>query len=191
MCALLLAFYACVEQNGEKRDKFSTKPADKGPKNYIVRAMAFSSDSSRLAIAQTDAIVFVYKLGVEWGEKKSICNKFPQTSPVTCLAWSEARPNELVFGLAEGKVKVGQLKTNKPATLYNADSYVAALAMSMDGNGIVSSHIDGAIYRFLFDDNGSGPSHARLVIHPCVPYALSWGHSIVAAGNDAQVVSLN
>jgi intraflagellar transport protein 172 len=151
--------------------------------------MAFSSDSSRLAIAQTDAIVFVYKLGVEWGEKKSICNKFPQTSPVTCLAWSEARPNELVFGLAEGKVKVGQLKTNKPAILYNADSYVAALAMSMDGNGIVSSHVDGAIYRFLFDDNGSGPSHARLVIHPCVPYALSWGHSIVAAGNDAQVVS--
>lgn len=33
-----------------------------------------------------------------------------------------------------------------------------------------------------------GPSHARLCIHPSVPYALSWGRSIVAAGNDAQVI---
>ena len=43
--------------------------------------MAFSPDSSRLAIAQSDNIVFVYKLGLEWGDKKSICNKFLQ---VTC-----------------------------------------------------------------------------------------------------------
>ena len=26
------------DESGEKRDKFSTKPADKGPKNYLVRA---------------------------------------------------------------------------------------------------------------------------------------------------------
>lgn len=31
------------------------------------------------------------------------------------------------------------------------------------------------------------PSHTKLVIHPSVPYALSWGVSIVAAGNDGQV----
>lgn len=39
--------------------------------------MAFSPDSMRLAIAQSDNIVFVYKLGTDWGERKSICNKFP------------------------------------------------------------------------------------------------------------------
>lgn len=33
------------------------------------------------------------------------------------------------------------------------------------------------------------PSHTKLVIHPSVPYALSWGVSIVAAGNDGQVGS--
>jgi intraflagellar transport protein 172 len=38
--------------------------------------MAFSPDSQKLAIAQSDNIVFVYKLGSDWGEKKSICNKF-------------------------------------------------------------------------------------------------------------------
>lgn len=56
------------DENGEKRDKFSTKPADKGPKNYLVRALCFSPDSTRLAVAQSDNIVFVYKLGLEWGE---------------------------------------------------------------------------------------------------------------------------
>jgi len=32
------------------------------PKNYIVTAMAFSPDSTKLAIAQSDCIVFVYKV---------------------------------------------------------------------------------------------------------------------------------
>ena len=32
------------------------------PKNYTVTAMAFSPDSTRLAVAQSDCIVFVYKV---------------------------------------------------------------------------------------------------------------------------------
>lgn len=71
------------------------------------------------------------------------------------MSWPEARPNEVVFGLAEGKVKIGQLKSNKPATLYNVDSFCASLATSPDGNGVVSAHADGTLYRFLFDDNGA------------------------------------
>src|SRR3546814_11700280 len=86
------------DENGERKDKFSTKPNDKvvirsvlwlccsslqwfscyhthigyldisyqGPRNYIVRAMVFSPDSTKLAIAQPDNIVFVYKIGLEW-----------------------------------------------------------------------------------------------------------------------------
>ena len=105
-------------EQGEKRDKFSTKPAQKGPKNYLVRDIAFSPDSTKLAIAQSDNIVFVYKLGLEWGAKKSICNKFLQSSPVTCLAWPQAHPNKVVFGVADGKMKVGQLRSNKVATQF-------------------------------------------------------------------------
>ena len=55
-------------ENGERCDKFSTKPADsKGPKSYIVTGMVFSQDSTKLAVAQSDNIVFIYKLGLEWG----------------------------------------------------------------------------------------------------------------------------
>lgn len=87
------------DEAGERQDKFSTKPADpkvasrqtlptlsqlqcgfgpqpdppcglQGPKNYTVVGMAFSPDSGKLAVAQSDNIVFVYKLGVDWHDKK-------------------------------------------------------------------------------------------------------------------------
>ena len=52
-----------------------------------MKGLEFSPDSTRLAVGQTDNIVFVYKVGEDWGEKKVICNKFVQTSAVTCLCW--------------------------------------------------------------------------------------------------------
>lgn len=66
--------------------------------------MAFSPDSTKLALAQSDDIVFIYRLGTEWGEKKSICNKFQQATSVTSMVWPHGRDNELVFALADGKV---------------------------------------------------------------------------------------
>lgn len=78
------------DENGERRDKFSTKAADpaNGKKSYIIRAVAFSPDSTRLAVAQSDNIVFVYKLGETWNDKKVICNKFLQPSSVMCMIWT-------------------------------------------------------------------------------------------------------
>jgi intraflagellar transport protein 172 len=50
------------DDNGERKDKFKTKPAEPNSAvNYVVRAMSFSPDSSKLAIAQSDNIVFVYR----------------------------------------------------------------------------------------------------------------------------------
>lgn len=50
--------------------------AQGGPKTYMVTGMAFSPDSTKLAVAQTDNIVFVYRLGLEWGDKKTVANRF-------------------------------------------------------------------------------------------------------------------
>uniref|UniRef100_A0A803T9K8 Intraflagellar transport 172 n=1 Tax=Anolis carolinensis TaxID=28377 RepID=A0A803T9K8_ANOCA len=74
------------DEHGERRDKFSTKPADPkyGRKSYVVKGMAFSPDSTKIAIGQTDNIIFVYKIGEEWGDKKVICNKFIQTVSQGC-----------------------------------------------------------------------------------------------------------
>ncbi|GBG27682.1 Intraflagellar transport protein 172-like [Hondaea fermentalgiana] len=178
------------DEQGERKDKFATKAATKGDKEYLVRALAWSPDSSKLAVAQTDNIVFVYKLGLEWTDKKSIRHKFAQSSTVTCLTWPSGQPNELVFGLADGKVKVGQLRSNKPATLYSTDSYTVACCASTDGKSILSGHLDGAIYCFNFDEvaGGSGAAYRKFAHHPCPPYALAWGTSVMAAGSDRRVV---
>ncbi|XP_066234732.1 intraflagellar transport protein 172 homolog isoform X2 [Saccopteryx leptura] len=178
------------DEHGEQRDKFSTKPADMkyGRKSYMVKGMAFSPDSTKIAIGQTDNIIYVYKIGEDWGDKKLICNKFIQTSAVTCLQW----PADyiIVFGLAEGKVRLANTKTNKSSTIYGTDSYVVSLTTNCTGKGILSGHADGTIVRYFFDDEGSGESQGKLVNHPCPPYALAWAtDSIVAAGCNRRVVA--
>ncbi|XP_039425678.1 intraflagellar transport protein 172 homolog isoform X3 [Corvus cornix cornix] len=178
------------DEQGERRDKFSTKPADAkyGRKSYVVKGMAFSPDSTKLAIGQTDNIVYVYRIGEEWGDKKVICNKFIQTSAVTCLLWPAE--NVIVFGLAEGKVRLANTKNNKSSTIYGTDSYVVSLTSNVSGKGILSGHADGTIVRFFFDDEGSGESQGKLAVHPCPPYALAWASSsIVAAGCDKKIVA--
>ncbi|XP_030054442.1 intraflagellar transport protein 172 homolog [Microcaecilia unicolor] len=178
------------DEHGERRDKFSTKPADAkyGKKSYVVKGMAFSPDSTKIAIGQTDNIIYVYKIGEEWGDKKVICNKFIQTSAVTCLLWPAE--NAIVFGLAEGKVRLANTKTNKSSTIYGTDSYVVSLTSNVSGKGILSGHADGTIVRYFFDDEGSGESQGKLLTHPCPPYALAWAsNSIVAAGCDKKIVA--
>ena len=82
------------DDQGRPADKFSLSRPTEGQR--CCEAMSFSPDSTKLAIAQSDNIVFVYKLGLEWGDKKTICNKFLQTSPITALTWPSSRQNELV-----------------------------------------------------------------------------------------------
>lgn len=90
-----------------------------------IRGLAFNTDGSKLAVAQSDGLVSVFKLGNEWGEKKAIVNKFPATPaatggaggggggsagfggnvvPVTSLCWPTGTPDQVVFGAADGKV---------------------------------------------------------------------------------------
>lgn len=79
------------DEHGEKKDKFTTKPANPdvrvpslhhttvttdhkcsfnlfqlGKKCYQVTGLAFSPDSTKIAVGQTDNIVFVYKIGEKW-----------------------------------------------------------------------------------------------------------------------------
>eukprot|EP00760_Papus_ankaliazontas_P035970 PhM_4_TR811/c0_g1_i1/m.62923/K19676/IFT172; intraflagellar transport protein 172 len=180
---------------GDRRDRFNTKPSDptRSARTYVVRAMMFSPDSSKLAIAQSDCMVFVYKLGLEWNERKSICNKFSQNGAVTCMTWPQSRTNEfVVFGTAEGKVKVGMLRTNKTQTLFPSDSYVVSLASAQDGTVVLSGHLDGTIYRYAFEEAVNVPQGLqKMTTHSTVPYCLQWGEHIVASGNDCKITFYN
>lgn len=148
--------------------------------------MAFSPQSDKLAIAQTDNMVFVYKIGLEWGEKKSICNKFQHSTSISALVWPYKRMNDIVYGLAEGAVRIAHMKSNKPTTLYQTESYVTAISCHPMGNAVVCAHLDGSIYVFSFETPERG---AHMITRfPGVPFALAWGSSIAVAGNTFQVI---
>jgi intraflagellar transport protein 172 len=135
-------------------------------------------------VAQSDCVVYIYKLGLEWGEKKSICNKFIQTCDITCFTWPREQHNAIVFGLSDGNVRVGNLKTNKAATLYQTDSCVVSASSSPDGNAIITGHLDGSINRFFFDDGSSGASQGKFTTHHCTPTVLIWAETVAAVGTD-------
>ncbi|XP_060947369.1 intraflagellar transport protein 172 homolog [Limanda limanda] len=177
------------DEHGERRDKFSTKPVDSkyGKQSYVVNDMVFSPDSTKIAIGQSDNIIFVYRIGEDWGDKKAICHKFVQTSAVTCLLWPAE--HVIVYGLTDGKVRLANTQTNKSSTLYRTESCVISLAPNVTGNGFLSGHANGTVARFFFD-KVPGESQGELLKHPCPPYALAWGaNSIMVGGCDKKVVA--
>uniref|UniRef100_H3CIP1 Intraflagellar transport protein 172 homolog n=2 Tax=Tetraodon nigroviridis TaxID=99883 RepID=H3CIP1_TETNG len=178
------------DENGEKRDKFSTKPvASKyGKQSYVVTAMAFSPDSTKIAIGQSDNVIFVYRIGEDWGDKKTICNRFVQTTAVTCLLWPS--DTGIVYGLVEGKVRLANTHTNKSSSIYTTESCVISLASNVSGKGFLAGHADGRVVRYFFDSEGSRESQGELLKHPCPPYALAWAtNSIMVGGCDKKVVA--
>lgn len=53
---------ALYDEAGARRDKFRTKPGDANASGaYLVAGLAFSPDGAKLAVAQSDAVVFVYR----------------------------------------------------------------------------------------------------------------------------------
>ncbi|CAG0880914.1 unnamed protein product [Cyprideis torosa] len=174
---------------GERKDKFYTKPADAkyGKKSYHVRGLAFSPDSTKIAVGQTDNIVYVYKIGEDWGEKKVICNKFVQAAAVTCLIWPLEGP--IVFGLADGKVRAANVKTGKSQTLFGTNSFVCALAPSPNGRGFLSGHADGAVVRCYVAEDENPMQQGKILNHSSPPYAIAWTvNSVIVAGCDKKVV---
>ncbi|XP_044261133.1 intraflagellar transport protein 172 homolog [Tribolium madens] len=171
------------DDKGERRDRFSTKPGnpEAGKKSYVVKGIAFSPDSTKLAVAQSDCIVYVYKLGEKWGEKKAICNKFPQPSAVICVIWLATGP--IICGLADGKVRALQTKSNKSQSLFASDSLVVSLCSNAKGTGFLSGHVDGNVIRFyVTNDFGEDEAQGRVILYSVPPCALAWaqGHIFVA-----------
>lgn len=64
------------------------------------------------------------------------------------MCWPNDRHNDLIIGLAEGKVKVGMLKSNKSQSLFGVESFCVALSSSPDGNNIVAGFLDHSLITF-------------------------------------------
>ena len=149
-----------VLQDYELKDKFALKPANSKADRkaaFQVKALEFSPDSQKLAVGQTDEIIYVYNLGKNWGDKKSIINKIETTSAVTSLFW----PNDsfLYYGLQEGKLRAHVMKDGKSSSIYAGKSMICAVAgtkYSFSTEEVIyTAHIDGTLVRLQADGGRS------------------------------------
>ncbi|GMT33313.1 hypothetical protein PFISCL1PPCAC_24610, partial [Pristionchus fissidentatus] len=173
------------DERGAQKDRFATKPIDAkySKRSYIIISLAFSPDSSSLAVGQSDNVVFVYKIGAEWNEKKVITNKLVQTAAVTAHSWPF--DDKILIGLADGKMRVGLLKQNKCASLFKTEMGVISIAVSPKRTSFVSSHIDGSLILYNF----ASKSQEKICSHPCAAYSLVFtAHAIVAGGADRRIM---
>ncbi|ETO31974.1 hypothetical protein RFI_05144 [Reticulomyxa filosa] len=191
-------YITLFDDNGQQKDRFSTKASDTNKhKIYRIVGLSFSPDSTKLAVAQSDNIVFVYRLGTGWDYKKSICHKLVVSSNVTCMLWPHSRNDELVFGLSNGKLKVGILqmdgvRKNKSATLFETQSYVVTLACGSDGNSFISSHMDRTLHKYKFPTATGAPFKELLATLPYVGTCIVWSHDTLLVGSNlGHVVALN
>ncbi|KAJ1353157.1 Intraflagellar transport protein osm-1 [Parelaphostrongylus tenuis] len=174
-----------VDEKGEVKDRFSSKPLDQkyGKKSYIIKSICFSPDSSKLAVAQTDNVIYVFKIGETWKEKKVIVNKLPQTSAATVVEWPF--DDKLLVGLADGKLRVGLLSSNKCSSLYKTDEPVVSISINPRKTAFVSGHHDGSIIHFTF----STKTQVKLCSVPSAAFCLAYtAHGIIAV-SDRRVFS--
>nr|CDJ87483.1 intraflagellar transport protein 172 homolog [Haemonchus contortus] len=169
-----------IDEKGDVRDRFSSKSIDSkyGKKSYVIKSVCFSPDSSRLAVAQTDNVVYVYKVGESWTEKKVIVNKLPQSAATTVVQWPF--DDKLLIGLRDGKLRVGILSSNKCTSLYKTDEPVVSLSTNPRRTAFVSGHQDGSIIHFTF----SSKTQVKICSVPGPPFCLAYtAHGIIAVSD--------
>ncbi|XP_047027262.1 intraflagellar transport protein 172 homolog [Helicoverpa zea] len=132
------------DREGTRRDKFATKPADAaaGKKSYVITSIAFSENSELLGVAQSDNMVFVYRVGADWSGKKVICNKFPLTGTPMALVSAD---NGFFTGTSDGKIRTLDCKSNKSSSMWTGGACCVSLARGGEGT-LASGHVDGTLY---------------------------------------------
>lgn len=128
-------------------------------------------------MAQSDGGLFVYKLGLDWGEKKTICNKFILAATsirITVLIWPRTLQNHLIFAGTDGKVlklwifmifdvdhclyhqvRLGNLKSNKATVIGEHSCPAISAATSLDGSCTLIGFSDGMVQKYQINEDGS------------------------------------
>ena len=176
------------DEQGINKDNFSTK-AFKSEKYEIIQIL-FNPESTELAVAQSDNIINIYNIGLNWEEQKLIINEFELEAKPNCMIWSKISTKEIYIGLSNGDIRTCLLdKNNTSNLLYRHSLCCISISLSFDGKYIISGHRDCTIFIYNIEKN----EVKKLVKHSCIPTCLAFGiySSILAAGNDFKVVIYN
>ena len=166
-----------------KKDSFPIKSSIKNYGSYLVTKIIFNKDASKIVVAQSDNVTFVYSIGIQFGEKKTICNKFELTSGAVDLAWLSNDDSEVLIATQEGKIKVGNLKSNVSKTLFSVDTFLCSFVLSDNKKYIFTGHIDYSIYKY----NLVNKTEERFLTCETIPYCLAFTEYLMVAGDDEKV----
>lgn len=169
------------DEEGNYKESFSTNSS-----NYEIKQILFNPSSDKLAVSQSDDIVYIYYMGLNWGEPKNIINKY-EIIENNCIIWSKTNPKEIIFGSSNGKILIGLLDENNTIKeLYNHKFSCISLCSSLNGNYIISDHKDSSI--IIYSRQAS--ELKKLIEHSSIPTCLVWliDSRILAAGNDSKVI---
>ena len=128
------------DEQGNPKNKFST---DRGSEVYEIIQILFEQKSEKLAVARSDNIILVYKLGINWEDKESISQGFNVESKPNCMIVTKGNQNGIIFGLSNGKV--GFLNMYEIYDLFYYSESCVSISSSFDGNYIISGHNDYSI----------------------------------------------
>ncbi|KAI3378372.1 hypothetical protein SNEBB_000136 [Seison nebaliae] len=182
----------CYDDDGNSQAKFLSKPAEPENRrnNFIITGIVFSPDGSKLAVAQTDSVIYVYSIGKDWSERRSIMGKFKQPSPVTCVIWPVK--DEIIYGLMDGKVKKSHLRKNKSSIMINTNSMILSITPNLDYSSLLIAQADGNVYRLNLENNphlSDDKKNGNVFKHSVAPYAIAWtANHILVGGCDRRIV---
>ncbi|OQV16936.1 Intraflagellar transport protein 172-like protein [Hypsibius exemplaris] len=170
---------------------FPTKPVEKefGKNSYVVTGIAFSPDSTKLAVAQSDAVVFVYRLPKEKDKSElAVVFKYPQSSPVTAVTWM-AKGN-LIFGLQDGSVRHAS-SSKRSDSINESGSQVITAVGNNQGSVLLTGHLDGSVHTYTADKE-SFRNIRKLFTAPKPFICLVFpGDSILLGGSDQTISVYN
>eukprot|EP00921_Rhytidocystis_pertsovi_P010642 GHVQ01017139.1.p1 GENE.GHVQ01017139.1~~GHVQ01017139.1.p1 ORF type:complete len:1156 (-),score=203.19 GHVQ01017139.1:3791-7258(-) len=171
-------------------------------KSYVIKAIAFNVGGTKIAVGQSDGSVYVYKLGLQkksicnkflhdvsvtcicWpcgrerrgdgagqsGESMKIRDDEYEESG----GGGSGESDVIVFGLADGTVKVGYCRNNKSTVVYTINSFV--LATCSCWSSVLCLHGDGSINR-VAPSTATHSFFARL--SGVQPTAMAWGLDVM------------
>lgn len=171
----------------ERKEKFALKAVDKNfsRTSFVVKGISFSPDSNRIAIGQTDNVIYVYKVSEDGSDKKSVVGKYALPSACTCLYWHDAG---IVFGSADGKVKLVQTSTNRMANVISSNAMVISMAVA--GDDLVAGFLAGAV---VFTTIGSRDTSRQIATTTTPPFALTITSKrhVCVGGCDGKITFIN
>ena len=172
------------DEQGNYKESFSTKEYSK--ENYEFIQILFNQESTKLAIAQSDNVIFIYMLDLNLGDHKKMINKIELSEKPKCMVWSKTNIKLIYFGSVDGIIRVCSDDKTTCNILYKHQSPCVSISSSLDGKYIISGHKDCAILIYEIETS----VHEKLCTHICIPSCLAWGtsSSILVAGNNYKVV---